>query len=184
MSKKNNKNGRPYNPQPKSPEDNENVTLEETMAEDSNNQEVGPIESITEEVLDENIETPEDHINDSDLNKATDVIEDSTPVEESSLEDYTKKQIENQKTVLEASLQKEKNNGVFTIVFVKNGSPLQISKILNRLKTLSIDYEYDRESATISGRSHTTLESAIREKKYLVGKGLKPSIYEGSVKKV
>lgn len=63
----------------------------------------------------------------------------------------------------------------YQVVFCKNPTPLQFNKITNQLKKIHEFYEV-KDDGSIIGRSFTTNNSAIAEKKRLAGKGLRPTI--------
>ena len=63
----------------------------------------------------------------------------------------------------------------YQVVFCKNPTPLQFNKITNQLKKIHEFYEI-KDNGSIIGRSFTTNNSAIAEKKRLAGKGLRPTI--------
>ena len=63
----------------------------------------------------------------------------------------------------------------YQVVFCKNPTPLQFNKITNQLKKIHEFYEV-KDNGSIIGRSFTTNNSAIAEKKRLAGKGLRPTI--------
>jgi len=68
-----------------------------------------------------------------------------------------------------------KRSSTYQIIFCTNPSPLQFNKITNQLRKINEFYEVDGVG-TIKGRSFSTNDAAIAEKKRLAGKGLKPSI--------
>ena len=68
-----------------------------------------------------------------------------------------------------------KRSSTYQIIFCTNPSPLQFNKITNQLRKINEFYEVDGDG-TIKGRSFSTNDAAIAEKKRLAGKGLKPSI--------
>lgn len=67
-----------------------------------------------------------------------------------------------------------RNSQTYQIIFCYNPSPLQFNKITNQLRKINEFYEVDETA--IVGRSFSTNESAIAEKKRLAGKGLRPTI--------
>ena len=77
------------------------------------------------------------------------------------------------KTVMKDNTEGSKR---FQIVFVDNGSPLQLQKTLKRLKSIGEPYDVDDSINTISGRVFSSYPDAISHRKYLAGKGLKPII--------
>jgi hypothetical protein len=64
----------------------------------------------------------------------------------------------------------------FQIVFVENGSPLQMVKTLKRLKAVGELFDVDDKTNTITGKVFQTFSDAVACRKILAGKGLKPSI--------
>lgn len=64
----------------------------------------------------------------------------------------------------------------FQIVFVENGSPLQMVKTLKRLKAIGELFDVDDKTNTITGKVFQTFADAVACRKILAGKGLKPSI--------
>ena len=64
----------------------------------------------------------------------------------------------------------------FQIVFVENGSPLQMVKTLKRLKAIGELFDVNDKTNTITGKVFQTFADAVACRKILAGKGLKPSI--------
>lgn len=71
---------------------------------------------------------------------------------------------------------KSEGSRKFQIVFVENGSPLQMVKTLKRLKAVGELFDVDDKTNTITGKVFQTFADAVACRKILAGKGLKPSI--------
>lgn len=67
--------------------------------------------------------------------------------------------------------------GKYKIAVLVNGSPLQVIKVVERLKKLNIKYTFEG-AGTIYTSTHNTYADAVANKKILTGRGLKPSIVE------
>lgn len=179
MSKKNNKTNKQYNQQNKIIDENNVGLFEEVATEVSEMNEY----EVDSETVESTVE--EDMVVDT----APDKIESGVDITDDNEVEITKNKTDLDLSITEdtstdiAISEPRKNvnsNGTtsisFKIVFVENGSPLQISKIIKRLKSHSINYEYDRTSETISGQVFSSRTEAIASKKYFAGIGLKPTI--------
>lgn len=77
------------------------------------------------------------------------------------------------KTVMKDNTEGSKR---FQIVFVDNGSPLQMVKTLKRLKAVGEVFDVNDKTNTITGKVFRSFSDAVACRKALAGKGLKPSI--------
>ena len=104
----------------------------------------------------------------------TNVKQTTAPVKktrEELLMDVINKANKNEKASVKPVIRKSQT---YQIIFCYNPSPLQFNKITNQLRKINEFYEVDETA--IVGRSFSTNESAIAEKKRLAGKGLRPTI--------
>lgn len=148
----------------------ENTSTEdiiENTAVEENHDEI--IEPIVDNVVDETVENEnndevivEEAIVDTVENISTEPVEESHPTEKVVSEIETKSETKD-------------TTGKYTVYVLENGSPLQLQKVLRRLNTLGIPYKMENENSIITNILNTESE-AIKWKKYLAGKGLKPII--------
>jgi hypothetical protein len=104
----------------------------------------------------------------------TNVKQTTAPVKktrEELLMDVINKANKNEKASVKPVIRKSQT---YQIIFCYNPSPLQFNKITNQLRKINEFYEVNETA--IVGRSFSTNESAIAEKKRLAGKGLRPTI--------
>lgn len=177
MSK--NKNRQQYRPTSKNEIDNENVMNEEVsevVADEETKEEF--IEAIVDEMKEETIENKNNIDNDVEetiveTTEETQNVEETKESEEKKVvNDVVENSVKSNETIKNTKLI---DSGKYIVYVLKDGSPLQLHKVLNRLNSLGIPYRIENENSIITNTCNSESE-AIKIKKYLAGKGLKPII--------
>lgn len=151
-------------------EDNTEV-VEEDVVEDI------PVFNQVEEPVVEEVEDVVDEVPEVEEEKVYEPIEDSNkPIPE--LKTSPSPVVINKTPSSVKTTMNDKTEGSrkFQIVFVENGSPLQMVKTLKRLKAVGELFDVDDKTNTITGKVFQTFADAVACRKILAGKGLKPSI--------
>lgn len=151
-------------------EDNTEV-VEEDVVEDI------PVFNQVEEPVVEEVEDVVDEVPEVGEEKVYEPIEDSNkPIPE--LKTSPSPVVINKTPSSVKTTMNDKTEGSrkFQIVFVENGSPLQMVKTLKRLKAVGELFDVDDKTNTITGKVFQTFADAVACRKILAGKGLKPSI--------
>ena len=151
-------------------EDNTEV-VEEDVVEDI------PVFNQVEEPVVEEVEDVVDEVPEVEEEKVYEPIEDSNkPIPE--LKTSPSPVVINKTPSSVKTTMNDKTEGSrkFQIVFVENGSPLQMVKTLKRLKAVGELFDLDDKTNTITGKVFQTFADAVACRKILAGKGLKPSI--------
>jgi hypothetical protein len=151
-------------------EDNTEV-VEEDVVEDI------PVFNQVEEPVVEEVEDVVEEVPEVEEEKVYEPIEDSNkPIPE--LKTSPSPVVINKTPSSVKTTMNDKTEGSrkFQIVFVENGSPLQMVKTLKRLKAVGELFDLDDKTNTITGKVFQTFADAVACRKILAGKGLKPSI--------